>query len=146
MMDMKKHVPNGAFVGQKVRVMLDRTPFWPHLGLGSGQISALSDKHIRIDGTLNDLGMDGTFVYEVTQDNPGAASVHLKIDSNDLAVDCSKIVSCIEVGAERIVFYEGDGYKQLARLDCAGGGLIPVGMEVSCSEAPHSQKMYFEYM
>jgi hypothetical protein len=145
-MDMKRHVPAGAFVGQKVRVMLDRTPAWPHLGLGTGEISALSDKHIKIDGTLSDLGMDGTFVYEVTEDNPGAASVHFKIDANGFTVDCSKIVSCVEVGAERIVFYEGAGYKQLAKLDCADGGLIPMGVEVCCAETPHKQKMYFEYI
>jgi hypothetical protein len=145
-MDMKKHVPAGAFVGQTVRVMLDRTPAWPHLGLGTGQIRALSDKHIKIEGILTDLGMDGTFEYEVTEDNPGAAAVHFKISANGFAVDCSKIVSCIEVGAERIVFYEGEGYKQLARLDCADGGLIPLGAEVCCAETPHTQKMYFEYM
>jgi len=147
-MILRDHVPSEHFVGQRVNLMLDRAPAWPHLGLGDGQISAISEKKIRIEGILNELGLSGSIVYEIAEAHPGAASVRLKIDSNRFNMDCTKIVSTVEIGAQKILFYDNDSYRLLALLDYAKGSLAPRGIEVFCpelSEGNDNYRMHFDY-
>lgn len=147
-MEIRNSHPSRSFIGQRISIMLDRTPAWPHIGLGDARITSLDEKTLKIDGVLNGLGLDGTFLYEASETLPGAVSLRLKIHSNCINVDVSKVIPVEELCAGNVCLHNGSTVRPLARINCRGGSVIPKGLELfDCHNDKEldSYKVYFDY-